>query len=129
LLGANGLVDLVGDVRAFGLGASGGDQDAFAYSGKVITHVVMFKLADPADIPEALDRIRAMAGRIPSLESIAAGRDSSRGPAAFDAVLISKHEDSTALADYATDPIHQELLAWLKPRWTERAVVDSEDLA
>ena len=93
----------------------------------MINHVVMFKLADQADVPEAVARIAAMAGRIPSLNSIRVGRDLNRGPTAFDVVLVSEHDDEDSLAAYATDPVHVELLDWLKPRWTERAVVDTNE--
>ena len=94
----------------------------------VITHVVMFRLADPGDVDEAIVRLRGLAGRIPTLNSIKAGRDVNRGPAAFDVVLMTEHDDPDALRDYAEHPVHQELLAWLKSRWSDRAVVDTEDL-
>ena len=93
----------------------------------MINHVVMFKMADPDEIGEAVERIGAMAGRIPTLNSIHVGRDINRGPAAFDVVLVTEHDDEDALKGYATHPVHLELLEWLKPRWTERAVVDTAE--
>ena len=88
----------------------------------------MFRLADPEDLPEAIARIRALAGRIPGLVNIAAAVDQNRGPAAYDAVLISQHNDWDALRDYATHPEHVAVLDWLESRWTGRVVVDTEDL-
>lgn len=88
----------------------------------------MFRLSDSGDVAEAVTRIRGLAGQIPPLNSIEVGLDVNRGPAAYDVVLVSKHDDRDALRAYAEHPVHQELLAWLKPRWTDRAVVDTEDL-
>ena len=93
------------------------------------THVVMFRLADQGDVDEAITRIRGLAGRIPTMISIEVGRDANRGPAAYDVVLVTKHDDRDDLRAYAEHPVHLELLEWLKPRWTDRAVVDTEDLS
>ncbi len=88
----------------------------------------MFRLADSGDADEAVVLLRGLSGRIPTLNSIEVGRDINRGPAAYDVVLITKHNDQDALRAYAEHPVHLELLEWLKPRWTDRAVVDTEDL-
>lgn len=88
----------------------------------------MFRLADSDDVGEAVARLRGLAGRVPALNSIEVGRDSNRGPAAYDVVLVTKHHDQDALRAYAGHPVHLELLEWLKPRWCDRAVVDTEDL-
>jgi len=89
----------------------------------------MFTLADSDDVAEAVQRLEAMSGQIPGLAHITAGADQNRGPAAHDVVLVTRHEDAAALQAYAEHPVHQEVIAWLKPRWTQRAVVDTEDLA
>ena len=88
----------------------------------------MFRLADSDDVEEAVARLRGLTGRVPTLNSIEVGRDSTRGPAAYDVVLVTKHDDQDALRAYAEHPVHLELLEWLKPRWTDRTVVDTEDL-
>ena len=95
----------------------------------MITHVVMFSLADANDADEAITRLESMSGRIPGLVHITAGRDQNRGPAAHDVVLVTRHDDADALQSYAAHPVHQEVIAWLQPRWTARAVVDTPDLA
>ena len=92
------------------------------------THVVMFRLADQGDVDEAILRLRGLAGRIPTLDSIEVGRDANRGPAAYDLVLVSRHDDQDALRAYAEHPIHLEVVAWMKSRVTDRAVVDTDDL-
>lgn len=95
----------------------------------MITHVVLYRLHDPEDLDEAIARLRGMAGRIPSLRSVRAGRDSNSGPAAFELVLITEHDSAEALAAYQQDPYHREIVAWLSPKIRDRAVVDSADLA
>jgi hypothetical protein len=94
----------------------------------VLTHVVLFTLTDSDDKPEALTRLRAMRGRIPSLLSLKCGGNSLTGPNASDIVLISEHADAAGLADYVEHPVHQELISWLRPRLSGRSVVDSTDL-
>ena len=69
-----------------------------------------------------------MVGQIPSLLGLRAGTNVNPTDAAADVVLITEHADAAGLADYAGDPVHQEFLAWLRPRMAARTVVDSLDL-
>ena len=94
----------------------------------MLTHVVAFRLTDPDDVPEALHRLRAMRGQIPSLVDIRAGGNVNSSDAAYDVVLITEHDDAKGLSEYVEHPVHQELLGWLRPRIASRVVVDSEDL-
>jgi hypothetical protein len=91
-----------------------------------LTHAVLFTLHDPADAAEAADRLRAMAGRIPSLLGIEAG--TSDDGSAPHVLLLTRHTDLAGLRDYAEHPVHLELLAWIRPRIAERAAVDTSDL-
>ena len=91
-----------------------------------LTHAVMFTLHDPADAPEAVERLRALGGRIPTLLSVAAGTSSSGS--APHVLLITTHADEAGLQAYQVHPVHQELLGWIRPRIADRAVVDSADL-
>lgn len=92
----------------------------------MLTHVVMIKLKDPNDSAEAVQRLMAMKGRIPSLNAIEAGRHNGIDPRGADVVLITRHDDRDGLAAYAVHPAHQELLVWLKPRLAAGQVVDFE---
>jgi hypothetical protein len=94
----------------------------------VITHVVMFTLADSADIDPAIDLLHSMSGRIPGLVHITAGRNQNQGPTAHDVVLITRHTGAAALQSYVKHPVHLEVISWLKPRWTARTVVDTDGL-
>lgn len=91
-----------------------------------LTHAVMFTLAEPGDAAEAAKRLRAMAGRIPSLLSIEAGTSADGG--APHLLLVTRHDDAKALQDYQDHPVHQELLGWIRPRIVGRTVVDSVDV-
>ncbi len=91
------------------------------------THVVMFRFHDPHEAQEAAHRIGAMAGRVPGLNALRVGVDHNGGPNAYQLVLITEHDSPAALQDYAQHPVHQEVLAWLADRISERAVVDTDD--
>ena len=91
-----------------------------------LTHAVMFTLQDPADALEAAHRLRALAGRIPALLSIEVG--TSANGAVPHLLLLTRHADAAGLQEYAQHPVHQDLLAWIRPRIAARMVVDSADL-
>lgn len=92
----------------------------------VITHVVLMKLQDPADRVEAVERLRAMGGQIPALLSLEVLNDELGRDGAFDIYLRSTHADANGLNQYLEHPVHVELLSWLRPRLSARAVVDAQ---
>lgn len=83
------------------------------------------KLHDPADRIEAVERLRAMQGRIPSLLSLEVLADELGRDGAYDVYLRSTHADDRGLMDYVEHPAHVEVLQWLRPRLAARAVVDA----
>jgi Stress responsive A/B Barrel Domain len=92
-----------------------------------LTHAVMFTLHDSADAPEAAGRLRALVGQIPSLLGIQVG--TSADGTSPHVLLLTRHADEAGLGEYQEHPVHQELLAWIRPRIAGRAVVDTVDLA
>lgn len=90
-----------------------------------LTHAVMFTLHEPSDAAEAVARLRAMAGRIPSLLGIEAGTAAVGGGPHV--LLVTRHTDAAGLQAYSEHPVHQELLGWIRPRIADRVVVDSSD--
>ena len=94
----------------------------------MMTHIVMFRLNDPDDVPEVVGRLSAMQGQIPSLLNIEVGENSHEGPAAHDLVLVTSHAHVAGLRQYVEHPVHQDVVAWLEPLIRERAVVDTHDL-
>lgn len=92
----------------------------------MLTHVVVVKLKDPTDAPEAVQRLLAMEGRIPALQSIEAGAHNGVDPRGADVVLITRHADAAGLRAYAGHEVHLDLISWLKPRLASAQVVDFE---
>ena len=93
----------------------------------MLTHVVVFKFADPSNREEAKRRLEELAGQIPEIRTLTVGLDALGTEVAYDAVLITTHADSDELRAYQSHPVHQEFGAWLRPLLTSRIVVDYED--
>jgi Stress responsive A/B Barrel Domain len=92
----------------------------------VITHTVLISFTEPADVPEAKSRLEALPAQIDDIRSLWVGLDVVRTESSYDLVLVTTHDDVTGLVAYQGHPVHQEFLAWLKPRLAARAVVDAE---
>ncbi|MGD9956141.1 MAG: Dabb family protein [Candidatus Nanopelagicales bacterium] len=90
----------------------------------MLTHVVSFTLADPADAPEAKARIEALGPQIEAIRTITAGVDMLGDPGAAHVVLISTHDDVEGLRAYQEHPVHQEFGAWIRERTAAKTVVD-----
>jgi len=90
----------------------------------MITHVVLFKFAEPDQREGVAERLRAMEGKVAGLASITVGLDRNRGPRAYDLCLITTHADEEALAAYQADPLHGEVKAFIGEVSTGAAVVD-----
>ncbi|MEI8083248.1 MAG: Dabb family protein [Actinomycetes bacterium] len=94
----------------------------------MLTHVVMFRFEDPADVPEALGLLRALAEKVPAANTLRVGTDLNGQVAAFDVLLVSEHDDELALQEYRQHPEHQRVLAWLEDHQCQRVAFDSTDL-
>lgn len=92
----------------------------------MIRHVVLLKLTDSSLAPEAVSRLEALRGVVPSLRSLEAGVDVLRSQASYDVSVVTTHDDLEGLKAYAEHPAHQDFLAWVGPHLAGRAVVDSE---
>jgi hypothetical protein len=92
----------------------------------VLTHVVTFVLADPADRFEARDRLEALPAHIEALRSLTTGLDVLGDPGAAHLVLITTHDDVAGLRAYQQHPEHEEFAAWLAPLLAAKTVVDFE---
>jgi hypothetical protein len=92
----------------------------------VLTHIVFFKLRDPADAPTLRDRILAMKGKIPELLGLEAGVDVVRSDRSYDVVLIGKYADVAAMERYQVHPEHLALKAYLDTVRERSVVVDFE---
>lgn len=92
----------------------------------MIRHYVLMKFTDPADAPEAVQRLRELEDRIPSVLSLDTGLDVLRGEVSWDLVLVTTHEDLDGLQAYQVHPAHAEFSGWVRPRLAHRATVDVE---
>lgn len=90
----------------------------------MLTHVVCFRFPDRADAEEAVRRLAAMDGKVPALQGIEVGLDITRSPRSYDVALITRHADADGLAAYAQDPVHLEVVAWIKSKGPQSVAVD-----
>ena len=92
----------------------------------MLTHVVSIRFDDMADAQEGARRLRAMAGRIPSMTGIEAGVDITRSGRSYELALITRHPDQAGLEAYQTHPVHQEVLTFLRAKSAGSVAVDFE---
>ena len=93
----------------------------------MIRHVVLMKFTDPADAPEAAERLRALGPRIEQIDTLDVGVDVVGSEVSWHLALTTTHTSLAALSGYQAHPVHQEFGAWVRPRLAERAVVDIDD--
>jgi hypothetical protein len=94
----------------------------------MITHVVLFKLKDssPASIEKARAAIAGLAGKIPELRHFEVGVDVIRARRSYDLALIAKFDSLETLKAYQVNPIHQEVLKYIKEVTDAIIAVDYE---
>jgi hypothetical protein len=99
----------------------------------MIRHIVMFTLASSdesqreRDVTEMRSRLDALVGTVPGLVSMSLNRDLGLVAAGhWDVVLVSEHDDTTALEGYQSHPAHQEAAVFIRSVTLERATVDYE---
>jgi hypothetical protein len=92
----------------------------------VLTHIVFFKLFDPAKAPEVRERILAMKGKIPELLELEVGVDVLRSERSYDVALLSKHENMAAMQRYQVHPEHVALKGYLDTVRERSICVDFE---
>ena len=91
-------------------------------SRDMFTHVVLFTLKPEhkQHIAAARDLLLGMQGKIPGLLSIEVGIDELHTERSCDFGLITRFNSAADLAVYQDHPVHQEVLAFIRPK-TERA--------
>jgi len=95
----------------------------------MLTHVVLFRFDDPADVSEAVGRLRSLKDLVPAALSLRVGTNVNVTDGAHHVILISEHRDAASLDEYRTHPAHVEVLAWLTAHPHQRVALDSVDLA
>lgn len=97
-----------------------------------IRHVVSWKLAaeDPAErraqAAEAARQLNALFGAVPQLLSMSAGANMAYPDANWDLTLVADFESIAAMEQYQVDPVHQEVVAYVRSVAASRVAVDFE---
>jgi hypothetical protein len=77
--------------------------------GKMITHIVLFKLKDRS--PEAIERtvqvLRNMEGKIDELLHLEVGTDILHSERSYDIALVTKFDSMEGLQAYQVHPVHK----------------------
>ncbi len=74
----------------------------------MITHIVLFKLADPtpANLAATRDLLLSMEGKVPQLRHLEVGVDLVRSDRSYDIALVSRVDSLDELKAYQVDPYH-----------------------
>jgi len=92
----------------------------------MLTHVVVMQF-ESLDVARACrDRLLSMEGRIDVLRHIEAGVDVVRSARSWDLALITRFDNRADLDAYAVHPVHQDVLAYIRPRTRGVVAVDFE---
>ncbi|SEG54836.1 Stress responsive A/B Barrel Domain [Thermomonospora echinospora] len=92
----------------------------------MLTHVVLMKFTDPADAPEAKERLEGLVGTVEQITSMTVGLDLLHTDVSYDLCMTTTHDSVEELRAYQGHPAHLEVAGWLRPRLAARAVVDHE---
>ncbi len=94
----------------------------------MIKHIVFFKLEDNSEEHKKFvqEKIMSMKGKISELKHIEVGINFCPEDRAYDLSLISDFESCEDLSAYATNPLHIEVIKYLKSKNTITKVVDYE---
>ena len=92
----------------------------------------MFQLSAASDAERAADlsglseRLTALVGVVPGLQSLVVKPDLGLVEGHWDVVLVSEHDDNEALEAYQSHPAHVEAGAFVRSVTNDRATVDYE---
>jgi hypothetical protein len=78
------------------------------------THVVMFTLPDPEDIPTTVRMLCAMEGRIPQIRYLEVGLDDSPSARSAHVLLVTRFDSREAMAVYQDHPHHRRVIEHLR---------------
>ena len=92
----------------------------------MITHIVLMRFADKANVAEAAQRLRALPAQIPQIASLDVGINVVEAEVNYDLALITTHDSVEELKGYQGHPAHVEFGGWLRPLLESRVVVDFE---
>lgn len=95
----------------------------------MITHIVLFKLAEPTQEKAAAvrDRLLSMQGKIDLLRHLEAGTDLIRSERSYDVALLTRFDSLEDLQAYQVHPYHAgEVVPFMKANCSSIVAVDYE---
>ncbi len=95
----------------------------------MITHIVLFKLAEPTgeNIAATQAKLLSMQGKIAELRHLEAGIDVIRSERSYDIALVTKFDSLEALQAYQVHPYHSgEVIPHMKAVCSSIVAVDYE---
>lgn len=95
----------------------------------MITHIVLFKLAEPTgeNIAATQAKLLSMQGKISELRHLEAGIDVIRSERSYDIALVTKFDSLEALQAYQVHPYHSgEVIPHMKSVCSSIVAVDYE---
>jgi len=95
----------------------------------MITHIVLFKLADPAteNLAATRDKLLSMDGRIDLLRHLEVGIDLVRSERSYDIALMTRFDSLEDLQAYQIHPYHAgEVIPYMKSVCSSIVAVDYE---
>ncbi len=93
----------------------------------MITHIVFFRLNDPAprNVSEAKEMLLGMEGKIPQLRHLEVGVDLVRSERSYDLALVTKFDSMEDLKSYQVHPYHADtIVPYVKSVSTSVVTVD-----
>jgi hypothetical protein len=94
----------------------------------MLTHIVLFKLADPtSNNMEALqEKLMSLNGKVPQLRHIEVGLNVVPSDRAYDVALYTKFDSLEDMDAYQVHPYHQEVVAYVRSVVAGSVSVDYE---
>jgi hypothetical protein len=90
----------------------------------VYTHVVLFKLKDPANVAQAIGLFESMRGKVPILKDIDVQADDVHSDYSADLCIVCRFDRAEDVDVYMKDPFHQGILAQTAPLVASKMKID-----
>ena len=97
--------------------------------GKMIKHIVCFKMKDSSTVDKAVEILKSMEGKVPQIIEIEVGKDFLHSARSYDIILQVKLKDTASLEAYQSDDYHCSVVKEFMHANVEKSVaVDYEIL-
>jgi hypothetical protein len=93
----------------------------------MVTHIVLFRFNDQAQVPVAKELLLSMNGKISQLRHLEAGIDVIRSERSYDLALVTRFDSLDDLQAYQVHPYHAgEVVPFMKANCSSVVAVDYE---